>query len=265
MIRDEFYTCLKDIESELNNNDYREFLKNKIIFCNCDDKFSDFYLFFKNIFISWNLKEVIFVSLKSNKYLKFVNKNNNLIELEFFIKDGDFRSEESIFLLKNSDVVITNPPFSLFQEFILLLYKYNKKFLIIGPNNAISYRNIFNLIKENKLWFGFNFNKSLYFKVPKNYDNLIQIEGEYYCKVHQISWFTNILIKKQIKKNWKRYIDIKDKVNKYYNYEGIDINDCNNIPIDYKGIMGVPITFLGNYDSNMFEILDWDMEKKQKN
>ena len=109
------------------------------------------------------------------------------------IENGDFRFKDSISLLKISDVVITNPPFSLFQDFILLLYKYNKNFLIIGPNNAISYRNIFNLIKENKLWFGFGFNKTLYFKVPKYYDKIIIDNGEYFCKVHLSPQFFHLL------------------------------------------------------------------------
>lgn len=181
------------------------------------------------------------------------NNNNNLTILD---GDGDFRSEESVEFLKEADVVVTNPPFSLFREFVAQLIEYNKKFIIIGNNNAITYKEVFPLIKENKIWLGYSANKTFEFRLNNNYEKWNRIEsGIKYGKVPAISWFTNIDIEKRHEDLilYKRYNP--DDYPTYDNYDAIEVGRITDIPVDYDGKMGVPITFLDKYNPDQFEII----------
>jgi hypothetical protein len=222
---DEFYTQLKDIENELQH--YKSHFKDKIVYCNCDTKDSNFYKYF----------------LKNQKELgiKQINRTS--------LNDGiDFRSNESIELLKQSDIVVTNPPFSLFREFIAQLIEYNKKFLVIGSMNAITYKDVFKLIKDNKLWLGVSY--------PKNFK---QPDGSL-KKFGNINWYTNLQHNKRNQKlNLTEDFDT-EKYPMYDNYNAIEVSRTNNIPKNYNGAMGVPISFLNKYNPNQFEILGADFE-----
>ena len=192
------------------------------------------------------------------------DKNGNRIPdpeeigIHHFKKDGDFRSEECIELLKQADIVCTNPPFSLFREYVAQLMKYGKKFLIIGNQNAITYKEIFTLIMENKLWLGscLSFAK---FKVPDFYEPRatrfwIDETGQKWRSMGNICWFTNLDIAKRHEKLilYKTYNE--EEYPQYDNYEAINVNKVADIPMDYDGIMGVPITFLDKYNPEQFEI-----------
>lgn len=180
--------------------------------------------------------------------------------------NGDFRSEECIEYLKQADVVVTNPPFSLFNQYIKQLMDYGKKFIILGNNNALSYKDIFQAIKDNKLWLGINSNKTMEFSMPMNYEKWDRIEGnKKYGKVPAISWFTNVENKKR-----REELDLYKHYNekefpKYDNYDAIEVSKTCDIPMDYNGIMGVPITFLNNYCPNQFEIIGLAADKRDEN
>lgn len=196
------------------------------------------------------------VDLSDVKYL-IKNKKNVLTLLN---SDGDFRSKECIELLKESDIVVTNPPFSLFREYVAQLMKYDKKFLIIGNQNAISYKEIFPLLKNNNMWLGITMNGSnRYFRVPDSYqltETTGKIEnGVKYAFVKGVRWFTNLDNKQRNEKIilYKKYSP--EEYAKYDNYDAIDVSHVTDIPKDYFGVMGVPITFLGKYNPNQFKIL----------
>lgn len=196
------------------------------------------------------------IKLSDIEYL-LKNKKNTLTLLK---DNGDFRSKECIELLKESDIVVTNPPFSLFREYIAQLMEYNKKFLIIGNQNAIAYKEVFPLIKNNKMWFGLTMNGSnRYFRVPDSYpltEKTGKIEnGVKYAFVKGVRWFTNLEISKRHEKMilYKRYNP--EEYPKYDNYDAINIDKVNNIPADYFGKMGVPITFLDKYNPEQFKII----------
>ncbi|HNV96991.1 MAG TPA: adenine-specific methyltransferase EcoRI family protein [bacterium] len=183
------------------------------------------------------------------------NKNNEWSPLQ---GDGDFRSEESIELLKQSDIVVTNPPFSLFREYVAQLVEYDKKFLIIGNTNAITYKEIFKLIKDNKLVTGYtNFNVGMFFEVPKTWDQYHHIDnnGKKIARVSTSCWFTNLEVEKHKQDIvlYKKYNEI-DYPN-YENYEAIDVSKVQEIPMDYKKEIGVPITFVDKYNSDQFKIV----------
>lgn len=189
------------------------------------------------------------------------NQNNTLTLLN---GNGDFRSEECIELLKQSDIVVTNPPFSLFREYVAQLISYNKKFIILGNMNAITYKEIFKLIKDNKLWSGYGFNMSMIYKSP--YKNVLEANRKYvkskgydpdlnYIKVPAINWYTNLEIQKRHEDLilYKKYNS--SEYLKYFNFNAINIDKVNDIPYDYEGYMGVPITFLDKYNPEQFEIV----------
>lgn len=222
---DEFYTQLKDIENELQH--YTNHFKDKVIYLNCDTKDSNFFKYFSSNQNKLGIKKILRTSLN----------------------DGiDFRSKESIELLKQSDIVITNPPFSLFREFIAQLMEYNKKFLVIGSMNAITYKDVFKLIKNNKLWLGISY--------PKNFK---QPDGSL-KKFGNINWYTNLQHNKRNQKlNLTEDFDT-EKYPMYDNYNAIEVARTNNIPKNYNGAMGVPISFLNKYNPNQFEILGADFD-----
>lgn len=177
-------------------------------------------------------------------------------QLEELSGDGDFRSEECISILKEADIVVTNPPFSLFRDYINTLVKYNKKFLVIGHQNAIKYGDIFPLIKENKLWLGYGFQGNVgFFESPYEDTAVSSHHKEGLIRVSGVMWFTNMDIKKRHEDMIlvKRY-DSK-MYGKYINYDGIDVSNTNNIPCDYEGKMGVPITFMNKYNPDQFELI----------
>jgi len=181
------------------------------------------------------------------------NKNNEWAPLD---GEGDFRSKESIELLKQADIIVTNPPFSLFREYVAQLIEYKKKFLIIGTNNAIHYKEIFPLIQKNKLWLGYNNGPKKYL-VPENYQgkSVIEIEGLKYMPMGNTSWFTNLDTTKRHEELflYKKYSP--EEYPKYDNYNAIEVGKVANIPVNYEGEMGVPDTFLDKYNPEQFELL----------
>ena len=268
---DEFYTQLSDIEKEMAH--YKDFFKGKIVYCNCDDaRESNFFKFFANNFESLGLKKLITTGYKvDGKGVKLVyegDKNGNFMvddeevvvtELE---GNGDFRSEECIELLKECDVVVTNPPFSLFREYVAQLMEYGKKFIIIGNGNAVTYKEIFPYIKNNELWLGNkSFSGGMDFIAGENYDSAkckhpkYDNKGNIIINVMMCVWFTNI---PHTKRNTP--IDLYRKYSnedypKYDNYDAIEVSKVSEIPMDYDGVIGVPITFLDKYCPTQFEIL----------
>lgn len=268
---DEFYTQLSDIEKEMAH--YKDFFKGKIVYCNCDDaRESNFFKFFSNNFESLGLKKLITTGYKAEgKGVKLVyegDKNGNFMvddaevvmtELE---GNGDFRSEECIELLKECDVVVTNPPFSLFREYVAQLMKYGKKFIIIGEQNALTYKEIFPYIKNNELWWGASIHSGdRKFYVPDNYPlNAatcgIDEDGKRFVRVKGIRWWTNIenTTHSTPMDLFKKYS--ADEYPKYDNYDAINVDKTADIPMDYDGVMGVPITFLDKYCPTQFEIVD---------
>lgn len=277
--QDEFYTQLADIEKELKN--YKEYFRGKVVYCNCDDpRVSNFFHYFSYCFESLGLKKLITTCYRSKNmdmfsqndseqaiYLEYEgDKNGNRVPdieeigVKHLKSDGDFRSAECINLLKQVDVVVTNPPFSLFREYVAQLIKYNKKFLIIGDQNAITYKEIFKLIKENKIWLGYDNGGVKWFQVPDNYDikteSRKKIEnGIKYFSKGSITWYTNINTTKRHEDLilYKRYD--ANEYPKYDNYDAINVDKVADIPMDYGGVMGVPITFIDKYNPEQFEIL----------
>ena len=257
---DEFYTRLEDIEKELNSYDPK-FFKNKVIFCNCDDPTSsNFWTFFHMNFNRLGLKKLISTHYNmdgSPSYkMEYASKDpKDDVVLDKGLKkplkgNGDFRSDECIDLLKQSDMVVTNPPFSLFREYIAQLDQYNKQFIVIGNKNSIICKEIFPLIKDNKLWLGFS--------QPKEFDTPNGMTK----KVNGLTrWFTNVNTKKRQHKletvyRWrKRKEKYPDLYPKYDNYNAIEVSKVLQIPLDYTGAMGVPVTFLDKFNPEQFEIL----------
>jgi modification methylase ecoRI len=269
---DEFYTQYEYIEKECEN--YRDQFYGKIIYCNCDDpEGSYFYQYFANNFNFFGLKKLITTHYDEEKttykleLFKDIN-DDGFIDSRDCIKtplngNGDFRNQESIDLLKEADIVVTNPPFSLFREYIAQLIKYDKKFLILGNMNAITYKEVFKLIKENKVWAGYGFNQSMVFMSP--YKNNLEANrkfcegkgyiGDNYIKTPAINWYTNLETKKHTREIilYKKYTP--QEFPKYDNCDGIEVSKVADIPKDYDGIMGVPITFLDKYNPNQFKIV----------
>ena len=246
---DEFYTQLADIEKELSH--YKEQFNDKIVYCNCDNpEISNFWKYFNLNFNDLNLRKLIatyFDKDKSSLKFEIIRDKDNIksAPIKTKLKDnGDFRSPECIELLKECDIVCTNPPFSLFREYVDLLIKYDKQFLIIGSYNAVTYKEIFKLIKDNKIWLGYNKCKNFL----TNDNNIESINA---------SWFTNLDIKKCCKtlELSKSYYTNPDYYPKYDNYEAINIDKVKNIPCDYNDMMGVPVTFLEYYNLEQFKIL----------
>jgi len=288
---DEFYTQLSDIEKELKH--YKSQFKGKVVFCNCDDpENSNFYYYFVSNFLEIGLKKLITTHFELDKQsymleyeggadvegdkntvikraIKLGKKSKlkqnfqqgeqaDLFDLEPIRSySGDFRSPECIELLKESDIVVTNPPFSLFREYVALLMQYKKKFLIIGNTNALTYKEIFKLIKEDKLRTGYtNFNVGMYFFVPEYWEKYHKIiSGQKMVRVSTSCWFTNLNVTKHNQELilYKSYTP--KEYPKYYNYDAIEVPTYKDIPYDYDGDMGVPITFVDKYNPEQFEII----------
>jgi hypothetical protein len=279
---DEFYTQLSDIEREMKH--YKTHFKDKVVYCNCDDpRVSNFFHYFSYNFEELGLKKLITTCYKSRDmdlfsqnnseqavYLEYTgDKNGNCVPdpkeigIISLKGDGDFRSAESIELLKQADIVVTNPPFSLFREYVSQLIEHDKKFLIIGDQNGITYKEVFKFIKENKLWLGVDNGGTKWFQVPMDYEiateSRIKIEdGIKFFSKGSIMWFTNLDHLKRHEEIilYKNYTP--EEYPKYDNYNAINVNKVAEIPIDYAGAMGVPITFLDKYNPEQFEILGID-------
>lgn len=292
--KDEFYTQLSDIERELQH--YWQHFRGKTVLCNCDDPYeSNFFKYFALRFNQLGLKSLICTCYNGSpvqgdelmfdfgdftdepqkiaykvEITEVKDENGDgavdLSDVRFLLqndknvistlKTGDFRDAECVELLKRADVVVTNPPFSLFREYIGLLIKYDKKFLIVGHQNAITYKEVFPLIRENKIWLGYGFKgAAAHFLSPyedtatagNHKKNMIRVSG--------VTWFTNLEIPKR-----NEELDLVCRYSAatyphYDNYSAINVNKTQDIPCDYDGVMGVPITFLDKYNPNQFEII----------
>lgn len=286
---DEFYTTYETIECELSH--YVEQFRNKTVLCNCDNPFtSNFSKYFIKNFNFLGLKRLICTSVSStdleqplllkkinldtkkgfvldiskaifsnvsdSAFADFLLSNNSVKELN---GDGDFRSPECINYLKESDIVVTNPPFSLFKEMVSEIIKCNKKFLIIGNQNALTYKEIFPLIQNNTVWTGYQFGE-MKFRVPQDSEPRptrywIDETGQKWRSLGNAMWLTNL-------DNERRHENLRltQRFNpimhqKYDNYNAIHIRNITEIPFDYSGIMGVPITIINRYNSEQFEII----------
>ena len=247
---DEFYTQITDIEQEIGN--YRKHFKDKIIYMPCDNpEWSNFWHVLKNQYIYLHYKKII-----ATFYNGIIDTDKQPYKLEYdgvnetktFLEgNGDFRSEECTAILQESDIVITNPPFSLFREFVKWVMDADKKFLILGNKNAITYKEIFPYLKENKMWLGYT--SPAVFEMP---DREITEKVNGLCR-----WFTNLDIKKRHDTiiTSKYYDDNPSNYPKYDNYEAINCDKTNEIPDDYDGVIGVPVTFLDKYCPAQFEIV----------
>lgn len=274
---DEFYTQIVDIERELQH--YRNLFKGKVVYCNCDDPYvSAFFEYFAKNFEFLGLKKLVTTCYKSQHIDLFTqNDSEQAIKLEYLggapnslptaddigvtpLKgDGDFRSRECIEILENADIVVTNPPFSLFAEYVQHLDSYKKKFIIIGHQNAITYKDVFPLIKENKMWLGYGFKRNMAHFIAPHYEDTASDADhrEGMIRVSGVVWYTNMDHNKRHEEMIlvKRYLGNEMAYPKYDNYDAIEVSKTQDIPIDYSGAMGVPITFLTKYNPDQFEII----------
>ncbi len=278
--KDEFYTRLEDIEKELRH--YRDHFKGKVVLCNCDDpRVSNFFHYFSYGFEHLGLKQLITTCYKSRaRDLFSENQDETAISLiyngdkngnrvpdveEIGVRplegDGDFRSAECIELLKTADIVVTNPPFSLFREYIGQLMAHRKKFLIIGNMNAVTYKEVFPLIKENKVWLGPSIRSGdRIFGVPDDYPLEaagcgVDENGQKFIKVKSVRWFTNMDFAERHEDLILHRKYTPEEYPHFDNYDAINVDVTNDIPADFDGPMGVPITFLDKYNPEQFEIL----------
>lgn len=283
--KDEFYTQLEDINNEMRH--YREHFRGKTVLCNCDDpRVSNFFTYFAYNFEYLGLKKLIttcyknqdmdlFSTNKSEQAVYLIyegDKNGNRIPdveeigVQPLKGDGDFRSAECVELLKEADIVVTNPPFSLFREFVAQLMAYDKKFLIIGNVNALSYKEIFPLIQSNRMWFGASIHSGdRKFWVPDDYElNAagcgIDETGRKYIRVKGVRWFTNLDYKERHEDLILYKLYAPEEYPRYVNYDAIEVSRTEYIPCDYDGVMGVPITFIDKYNPDQFEIIGIGLE-----
>lgn len=271
---DEFYTQLTDVSKGMKN--YKKFFKNKIILCNCDNpRHSAFWKYFHLNFEALGLKKLVsahYNQVETTYKMEYTGGNDNDIEDGVktpFKGNGDFRNDESVELLKEADIVVTNPPFSLLREYIAQLIKYDKKFLIIGTQNALTYKEIFPLIRDNKIWWSAS-GCIRWFIIPNYIDKKYKLNdnGERVAEGDRSRWWTNIGYKGRCEKLMlcKKYTP--EKYPKYDNYDVINVSHVDDIPCDYNGAMGVPITFFDKYNPEQFELLDardYALNDKQKN
>lgn len=251
---DEFYTQITDIENELKH--YKDYFRGKVVFCNCDDpEESNFWKYFELNFEHLGLKKLISTHYNKDRstykleITHDVNGDGKINDKDIvrtsLKQNGDFRSPECIDILKEADIVVTNPPFSLFREYIETLISLDKSFLVIGSDNSITYRDIFALIKDDKVWLGNS--------KPKTF---LQPDGTV-KKFGNISWFTNLKHKKRSEDIilFREYKGNENNYPFYENFNAININKLSEIPADYNGLMGVPITFIDKYNPAQFKII----------
>jgi modification methylase ecoRI len=279
--KDEFYTQLADIEVELKH--YREHFKGKTVLCNCDDpRKSQFFYYFVLNFHFLGLKKLITTCYKNQNpdlcseniseqavYLVYegedigIPPNPTIAGLVRSLEgDGDFRSKECIAFLEEADIVVTNPPFSLFREYVAQLIKYDKKFIIIGNINAVTYKEIFPLIQRDQVWLGPSIHSGdREFEIPSSYPleaagSRTDNEGRRYIRVKGVRWFTNLDFPQRHEELtlYKKYSP--EGYPHYDNYDAINVDKVADIPCNYDGVMGVPITYLDKHNPDQFEILD---------
>lgn len=294
-VNDEFYTRREDIELELKH--YKPYFKGKKVLCNCDDPFeSNFFKYFALNFNSFGLKKLTATcyngspiagneleldfgeKAKTNRIAYKVELSEvaditgdgaiDMEDIKATLKtvkvvselkgNGDFRSAECVDLLKDADIVVTNPPFSLFREFLELLDKHNKQFIIIGNTNALTYKIAFQMFQQDKIRTGYtNFNTGMYFNVPDSFEKYHHIEnGKKLVRVAASCWYTNLPVEKHKDELilFKQYDALMYP--KYQDYDAIEVSTYTDIPYNYDGVMGVPITFLDKYNPEQFEIID---------
>ena len=281
--KDEFYTQLSDIENELWY--YRGHFRDKVVYCNCDDpRVSNFFRYFSLQFRGLGLKKLITTCYKNQQrdmfsrsdtekaiWLEYNGTQNATavpsledIGVHHLEGDGDFRSQECIDLLKQADIVVTNPPFSLFREYVAQLMAYRKKFLIIGNMNASTYKEIFPLIKDQKVWYGASIKSGdREFGVPENYpltaaSSRVDEKGNKFVRIKGVRWYTNLDYRQRHEDLilYRRYSP--EVYPKYDNYDAIEVSKTANIPMDWEGEMGVPISFLDKHNPDQFEIIGAD-------
>lgn len=256
----EYYTQYEAIEKEMIY--YVKYFENKIIYCNTDDMNSNFWKYFDDNFEKFKLKKLIATKYNKNgngeKYELLMENNKKKYYKTKLKEDGDFGSNECIEVLKESDIIITNPPFSLFRKFIDIIMKYNKSFIILGHQNVITYKNFYPLIIDKRVWLGVGRPHSAKFEVPSdlnlNTDQFTKEKNKSLVKVG-VRWFTNLNHNVELP-----FLNLTKKYNekdypKYDNKDAINVNKTKDIPCDYDGLIGVPITFLDKYNSKQFEIV----------
>ncbi|MCL1630144.1 adenine-specific methyltransferase EcoRI family protein [Roseibaca sp. V10] len=278
--QDEFYTSLRDIELELEH--YKEHFRGKVVYCNCDDpRASNFFRYFAANFKRLDLKKVITTCYGSEDVDQFGRgRSDQAVYLEYtgdsldksapapgqvavktLAGDGDFRSDECVKLLLQADIVVTNPPFSLFREYVTQLVEHKKQFLIIGNMNAVTYKEIFSLFQNNRMWYGPSIRSGdREFQVPDDYpltaaSTRVDSEGKRYVRVKGVRWFTNLDYLSRYEELDLHMTYSPDAYPKYANFDAINVNKTMHIPADYAGLMGVPISFLDKYNPDQFEIL----------
>ena len=252
--KDEFYTQMSDIEFELQH--YKEHFKDKVVYCNCDNPDeSNFWKYFLNNFKKLGLKKLIstYINHNGRSFARIATSGGKLIEDVKLLSNGDFRSDECVDLLKQADIIVTNPPFSLFRDYIKLVMQYDKKFIVWGNLNAVVYKEFFPYIRSGDIWLGSIVNKSCYFEIQKDYEKYdvkytdLVNDGKKYAKVASITVFTNLKLSKDysdfVLKS--KYDEMKHK--KYDNYNAINVDKVVDIPIDYYGVIDTPITILSRY------------------
>ena len=249
---DEFYTQLSDIELELAH--YRHHFKGKHIYCNCDNpKFSKFWEYFHVHFNELELKQLTVTYYDKTAFVNrydYYGENDNDVTSAVVAplnSHGDFRSPQCTAIMKEADIVVTNPPYSLMQQFVVYLNKYAKNYIFIGPMNTIHYKEVFPLIKAKKLLCGVN-------KLDTNDMKFLTPDNDYVTAVSW--WFTNLMpdIEKPLYKFNCKYDEFKYP--KYDNYAAIEVNKVSELPDDYYGMMGVPLSFLKQLNYNQFELID---------
>lgn len=265
---DEFYTRREDIEAELSH--YKRFFEGKVVYCNCDDpKESEFWQFFVRVFRDWKIKKLMATHYEPDEKnyaykLELTEDTNGDGKIDWQDEptmtqipcNGDFRSAVCIEMLKEADIVCTNPPFSLIREYIAQLMEYDKSFLIIGPLNAVKYKDTFPLLRENKMWVGYTHPKM--FRIPDDAvrKNVIEDGGVRYQKFGNVQWYTNLDIdKRHVMLDLRGNYYDAEKYPTYDNLDAIDVSKVSNIPCDYDGLIGVPISILDNYNPEQFELI----------
>ena len=246
---DEFYTKLEDVSKELML--YKQHFKDKIVLCNCDDPtWSAFWRYFHLNFSTLGLKKMISTHYDKNNptyRMEYTGGDDNDIEVGIKTPlegNGDFRNQECLDILDEADIVVTNPPFSLFREYVSVLMEHEKKFLIIGNTNAITYKDFFPLLKNNEVWIGHNH--------PSEFDTP---DGVTKKVLGLCCWFTNLGVAKRPEKLILRKMYVPEEYPRYDNYDAINVDRVSDIPVDYNGVMGVPISIMEKYNPDQFEIL----------
>ena len=246
---DEFYTQIADVSREMTH--YKQHFKNKIVLCNCDDPtWSAFWEYFHLNFAELGLKRLISTHYDENNptyMMEYTGGDDNDIEVGIKTPlegDGDFRNKECLDILDEADIVVTNPPFSLFREYVAVLMEHEKKFLIIGNKNAITYKDFFPFLKNDDVWIGCT-----------NVKEFLQPDGSI-KKFGNIGWFTNLDVAKRHEKLILRKKYTPEEYPRYDNYDAINVNKLSDIPVDYNGVMGVPISIMDKYNPEQFEIID---------